>query len=205
MKRFYLSFVLAVVLSAAAVAQQPAPTAKLPTSSEGQSGNEVFGGFLYEPTDWGPAWQKFYGLNANYTRFFTRHWGAVADFDWTRNNASLVGDLDRGQPHNANTEAFRFGARYDFRNREHRVQPYAVFLAGGAHMSALVPYPGRQSPLVQKTWTGFTWAAGGGVDFRLSHHLGVRGQWDHTQLPWGTEKTDRTDWDRISAGAFWRW
>jgi opacity protein-like surface antigen len=205
MKRLYLSFVMAAVLCAIAAAQQPAPTAKLPAASDEFAKNEVFAGFVFQPTDWGPAWQRFYGLNVNYTRFLGEHWGAVADADWTRNNAALVGDLDRGEPHNANTEALRFGVRYNIFRRDHRVQPFGVVTAGGAHMSALLPYPTHQSDLVQKTWFGFTWAGGGGVDVRLTQHLGIRGQWDHTRVPWGTQGVDQSDWDRIIGGAFWRW
>lgn len=204
MKRVIQSILMVAVLSAIAAAQAPAPTAKMPETSEGNR-NMVYGGFVYEPTDWGPAWDKWYGLNFNYTRDVYKHFALVGDFDWIRNNGSNKGDIDHGVAHNADAYGFRAGPRYNVLSKKHRIQPYAEGLFGGAHMSALVPYPGRTSPLVQKTWFGFSWAVGGGVDFRLTNHLGIRGEWLHVRQPWGTEQTDASDWDRISFGASWRW
>ena len=206
MRRILLCVVILAALSMVGFAQAPTPTGKVPTEGESNP-NEVYGGFLWEPTDWGAAWQNYYGFDANYTRFLTRHWGAVADFDFTRSNASEAGDLDLGRPHNSHEFAYRFGPRYTILSRKHRFQPYAVGLIGGANFTALFPYPTHESPLQQKNWFGFTWAVGGGVDVRVTHHLGLRGEWDHTRVPWGSQylKSDTSDWDRITFGGFWRW
>ncbi len=204
--RRVVEFVLMIaILSAAAAGQAPAPTATAPSSGgTSEMNNQVYGGFLWEPTDWGAAWANFKGFDLNYTRDFGKRFGAVADFDRIRNNESQAGDLDRGNPHNATAYGYRFGPRYNIL-KSRRIQPYLVALFGGAHLSALLPYPGRQSPLVQKDFTGFSYAVGGGVDFRITHHIGARAQWDHTRVPWGTELTDASDWDRVTFGATWRW
>jgi opacity protein-like surface antigen len=205
MKQVTQSLLLLVLLSVIGAAQAPVPAAKFPHTGEGNN-NQIYGGFLFMPTDWGPAWQKYYGFDINYTRTIHRRFGAVLDYDFTRNNASLVGDLDRGQPHNSRQWAFRAGPRVNLLSGgHHRFEPYLVGLFGAAHFTALVPYPGRQSPLVQKDWFGFTWAVGGGMDVRVTKHFGVRGQWDTARVPWGTETTDASQWDRITGGATFRW
>ena len=133
-----------------AAAQAPAPMAKTPTV--GESGqNQVYGGFLYQPSDWGSASDKYYGFNVNYTHNFRKHWGGVVDFDWTRNNGSDVNDIDHGVAHNSKQYALRAGARYNLLTTR-RFQPYLVVLGGGAHLTTLVLYPTRSSPLVQKNW-----------------------------------------------------
>jgi len=204
MKRALQSVLLLCVLSVFGAAQAPTPTAKMPHAPGEDQNNQVYGGFLYQPTDWGPAWDKYYGVEVNYTRTFHRRWGGVFDFDWTKNDGSNIADLDRGISHNSTEWAFRGGPRYNLLvNR--RFQPYLVGLFGGAHFTSRVPYPGHNGPIVQKDWFGFTYGGGGGVDFKVTHHFGIRGQWDFTYVPWGTEKTDSSHWDRISFGGTYRW
>ena len=196
---------MVAALAVGAAAQEPVPTAKLPTNAVPDK-NQVYGGFQWQITDFeGDPWSKYFGFNANYTRtIFNKHFGVVADFDYARNNGSNVKDLDRGTGHNSDDYGFRFGPRYNILvNR--RFQPFVVALFGGAHFTTLIPYPQRTSPLVQKDWFGFSYALGGGLDYRINHHWGVRGQWDHVHEPWGTENTDAADWDRITIGATYRW
>lgn len=201
MRRVTQSVLVLVMLSVWAAAQAPAPTAKLPSPSEPDK-NEVFGGFVYEPTDWGPAWQTYYGFDVNYTRSLSKRFGAVADFDYYRNNDSLAGDLDHGQAHNSSAYGYRFGPRVNFvKNR--RFQPYGVFLLGGAHFTTLFPYPTHTSPLVQHDWSGFSWGGGVGLDARLTKHVGARAEWFHERLPWG-DASSTSDWERFSFGATFR-
>ena len=204
MKQVMQSLFVLALLSVIGAAQAPLPPGRLPNVGEANN-NQVYGGFLYQPTDWGQAWQKYYGFEFNYTRTIHRRFGAVLDFDFTRNNASALRDLDRGQAHNSRQWAFRGGPRFNVLTGNRRFQPYLVALFGGARLTALVPFPGAGDPLVQKNWLGFTWAAGGGLDVRLSKHFGVRGQWDTTHVPWGTDATDSSQWDRITGGATFRW
>jgi opacity protein-like surface antigen len=205
MKRFVLNSLMLAVLSLGAAAQEPSPTAKLPTAAQ-SGGNQVYGGFLIEPTDWGSNWSKYYGFNVNYTHTFKPRWGAVVDLDYARDNGSSPTDMDRGTSYNSHEFAYRVGPRYNLLVHR-RFQPYVVALFGGANFTSKVPYPTHAvtSPIVQKDWFGFTYTFGGGVDYRLTTHLGVRGQWDWAHVPWGTETTDSSEWDRISFGATWRW
>lgn len=205
MKRVFFNVLMIAVLSHVVAAQAPSPTAKLPESGQ-SGGNQVYGGFLVEPTDWGSEWSKYYGFDANFTHTFKPRWAAVVDFDYTRNNGSNPVDMDRGTAYNSHEFAYRVGPRYNIL-LHHRFQPYVVALFGGASFTSKVPYPTHTaaSPIVQKDWFGFTYAFGGGADYRLTKHLGVRGQWDWARVPWGTESTDSSQWDRITFGATWRW
>lgn len=207
MNRLITAALLLLCLIGACAAQEPTPTAKLPGGIEEGGKNQIFGGFLYMPTDWGPAWDKYYGFDVNYTRDIAHHFAAVADFDYFHNNGSNPGDIDHGIAHNSDGYGFRVGPRYNLfpQSTHHRFQPFLVGLIGYEHFTTLVPYPTRQSPVVQKYWQGFSWAVGGGMDLRLSKHTGVRGQWDTTRVPWGTETTDASQWDRISGGITLRW
>ena len=205
MKRVFVFTLMFVGLSLMAVAQEPAPTAKLPAAPE-PGKNQVYGGFIIEPTDWGASWSKYYGFDVNYTHSFTKRVGAVVDLDYLRNNGSTLNDLDRGTPHNSHEFAYRGGPRYNLLTH-HRFEPYIEALAGGANFTTKVPYPGHSaaSPILQKNWFGFTYALGGGADYHLTEHWGVRGEWLWTHVPWGTELTDASEWDRITFGATWRW
>lgn len=181
---------LALFFAVFAFAQEPTPAGKVPAGASAGNPNEAFVGFLWEPTDWGTT--KLYGFDANYTRFFAKRFAAVADFDYGR--ATNIT--------NAESYAFRFGPRYNFVKRTARVQPYIHFLVGGGHLTASVKYPGLPTN-VDKTWFGFTWAAGGGVDVRLTKHLGARFQGDWTKLPFGDH--DSSQWQRLAFGATWKW
>ncbi len=203
MKRFIQCAMVVAILSIVSAAQAPAPAAQAPAPSSEGNKNLVYGGFVYAPTDWGGAWTDFKGFDVNYSRDIVKHFAVVADFDWIRNNQSQAGDLDLGNPHDATAWSLGFGPRYNLLKRDHRVQPYVVALFGGAHLGALFPYPTHASPLAHTTWSGFTWSAGGGVDFRLTRHFGVRGEWLHVSEPWGDLST-HSDWDRISFGGSWR-
>lgn len=202
MKRFLQCVMVAALFSMICAAQAPAPTASAPSVSEGYQ-NTIYGGYQYTPTDWGGAWSNFNGIAIDYARDMTSHFAAVADFDWIRNNQSEAGDLDLGNAHDASAFGIRFGPRYNLLRKEHRIQPYVVGLFGVAHMTALFPYPTHASPLVHHTWSGFSYAAGGGVDLRFTRHFGVRGEWLHVGEPWGDE-SDNSQWDRVTFGGTWR-
>lgn len=205
MRRVIQSILILALLSAIAVAQAPGPAAKVPGSGESSEPNQVYGGFVYEPTDWGPAWDKYFGFDFNYTRDVYKKFAVIGDFEYIRNNGSNPLDLDHGTSHNSSAYMYTAGPRYNLLKKSHRLQPYMAALLGGSHFTTIVPYPGRTSPLVQKDWVGFTYAAGGGVDFRVTNHFGVRGEWLHQGVPWGTETTDHSDWDRITFGGTFRW
>lgn len=204
MKRVFQSLMIVAFLSMMCAAQAPAPTATAPTVSEGYQ-NTIYGGFQYTPTDWGGAWDTFNGFNIDYARDMGRHFAAVVDFDWIRNNQSEPGDLDLGNPHDANAYGIRFGPRYNLLRKPHRIQPFVEGLFGVAHMTALFPYPTHASPLVHHTWTGFSVAAGGGLDVRMTKHFGIRGEWLYLREPWSDPVAgDTSAWNRVTFGGTWR-
>lgn len=67
-----------------------------------------------------------------------------------------------------NTVTYLFGPRFSYRSHS-RVTPFAQVLAGGAHLSA----SGNGSA------NGFTYSAGGGVDFGITRRLAFRPQFDY--------------------------
>lgn len=186
--KLWLALVALVVsVAGTAIAQAPAPTAKV--STPGSSSSEVFVGYLFQPTDWGTT--KTNGIDANYTYFFTNRIGVVLDVDYAR----------AGETTNISSVTGRVGPRVNL-IKNSRIQPYVDFLVGGANLTADVRYPGF-SGLVDKSWHGLTWAGGGGIDFHLTHHLGARFQGDWTHLPYGNH--DSSDWQRLAFGATWKW
>jgi opacity protein-like surface antigen len=188
MRNRCLLLLFALFFAAVCFAQEPTPGGRVPTSTAGTNPNEVFLGFMWEPTDWGTA--HLDGFDANYTRFVGKRFAAVADFDYGKAPNTI----------NAESYAYRFGPRYNFLARTARVQPYVHLLVGDGHLTATVRYNGV---LTDKTWNGFTWAAGGGVDVKISKHWGARFQGDWTKVPYGDH--DSSQWQRLAFGATWKW
>ncbi|HEY3928664.1 MAG TPA: outer membrane beta-barrel protein [Candidatus Koribacter sp.] len=202
MKRLLIP-ALMVLASVVAFAQAPTPTAKLPESGEWGK-NLIYVGFAYEPTDFVPEWGSYKGIAVDYSRYIGKHISGVADFDWAKNNVTNPNGIDPGQAHNSSDYNLRFGPRVDVFKPTKRIRPYGTVLLGAGHFTSVIPVDYPPTSFRQSNWFGFTWAIGGGVDVRVTHHFGVRGEWLHTREPWGTGITDQADWDRISAGGFWR-
>lgn len=204
MKRILLFALLLVTFSALTAAQAPGPAAKI-SGAPGEWGkNQLYVGFAWEPTDFVSDWGSYKGIAVDYTRHLAKHISAVADFDWARNNVTDRDGLDPNLAHNSSDYNFRVGPRFDVLSRAHRLQPYGVFLFGGGHFTSVVPANYPPTMWHQANWFGFTWAAGGGVDVRITPRFGVRGEWLHTREPWGTGLKDQADWDRITFGGAWR-
>ena len=171
------------------LAQAPTPTAKVPGQGTPNQ-NEVFGGFMYEGSDWGPAY--LLGFDANYTRFFGRRFGAVLDFDY--------GGFHNGV--DGHSFEYRVGPRVNLIKNE-RIQPFVNFLIGGGHLNANVRTDITSGPIVNRNWSGFAWEAGGGIDFRLTHHLGARFQGNWSHLPYGNN--DSSQWQPLAFGVTYKW
>lgn len=171
------------------MAQAPTPTAKVPgPGTPGQ--NEIFAGYMFEMTDWGDT--KVNGFDANYTHFFGRRFGAVIDYDYGK--ASNITNISSNE--------IRVGPRFNL-IRSSRIQPFVEGLIGFGHLSADVRTNITSGPEINKTWTGVAYKAGGGIDFRLTHHLGARFQGDWSWLPYGNN--DKSQWQPIAFGVFYKW
>jgi hypothetical protein len=182
----FVVMLLLIAGSVSSIAQAPEPSGKVPQSRSRQEfgSNEIFVGFLYQPTDW---WLHHdlseKGLELSYTRLFSAHLGAVADFDYAKNSDQIA----------MSSYAFRFGPRVNILNADKRFVPYAQFLIGGGHLSV----GGRTTALA----SGFSYAGGGGVDARVTRHFGVNVQTDITRFP---STTNHSIWNRYAFGGVWR-
>jgi hypothetical protein len=112
--------------------------------------------------------------------------GLVADFGGYANTRSGIND---------DTMTYLFGPRFNWRHS--RLTPYAQFLFGGAY-----------------TWTpggtnqnGFAFAAGGGVDYQVSHFLAIKPiqvEYVMTELPSALGFSSNQNGLRYSAGVVLR-
>jgi hypothetical protein len=121
---------------------------------------EVFGGYSYVNNDFSLTSRNgMQGWNASATFDVARHFGLTADFS--------------GWIPSARVYSFLFGPQLSFKFQ--RVTPFAHVLFG----NTIVHYNGYLS-----SGSSVSYAAGGGVDFRLSRRLALRGQvdWLHTNF-----------------------
>lgn len=94
-----------------------------------------------------------------------------------------AGSTAGGAPVNVITEAFGPSYTLTLPSRSHNVSLFARGLFGEANGFHGV-YPGQGAPMSSSS--SLAAVAGGGVDIRLSHHLGLRlvqADWVRTQLP----------------------
>jgi hypothetical protein len=171
----------------------PAP-GKSPSPEESlQLGlNELSEAFVYQVTDLsglsaaGPTAESIHteGVEISYLRVLSNHFNAVGEFDFTR----------RSSPLKVNTFTFAFGPRMNLVRTNKRTVPFVQALIGLGHLSAATS-PGTASA------TGLSFAAGGGVDFRLSRYFGVRFQADAASVAAFNGSSIQP---RLSLGGFFR-
>src|SRR4051812_11558673 len=132
MKQILTLVVAIFAFSALASAQAPTPTGKMPSQSDSSGGkNELFGAFLYEPTDWwcytcvGAHGLSAKGVEFSYTRYFGDFIGAVADMDYAKNSDQIE----------LSNFGYRFGVRGNLLRRERMIVPFGHILVGGGHAS----------------------------------------------------------------------
>jgi len=155
---------------------------------------EVFGGYQYFHANSGfdvPGIDSFSmnGWNAAVSGFLNKHLGATADFAGVYGTPSVSGiGVD------TKLYTFLFGPVVRVPNST-RITPFAHALFGGGHASASVMGFGGSE-------TDFTWAAGGGLDFGLSHRFAIRPvQADFLQTRVGGESQNNF---RYSAGVVFK-
>lgn len=140
-----------------------------------QLGNrlEIFGGYSYMHRDMSmvaPSGVHGWNASANYRLY--RWFGVTADF-----SAFFPGIpccTASSSAEGARTDTFLFGPQVSLRRR--RFSPFARFLVGTTNI-----LPANNGALNLQVFTSdnsFTLAAGGGVDYSLTKHFGLRGQAD---------------------------
>lgn len=109
-----------------------------------------------------PETGNYSGWNAAATYFYLRPMGITADFAGYYGNLNYTG----GSTTSSSTYTMLFGPT--FSAKFGRVSPFVHFLFGveSVHLSFI-------------SGSGFAWATGGGIDYRLHKHLKIRlGQFD---------------------------
>ena len=166
----------------------------LSAAAQDSSRIDLFGGYSYVHTSPGIALSSF---NAN---------GGVGSVAINLNSwGSLVGEVGgihvskiNGTDVDANAETFLFGPKISF-FRSSTFTPFAQVLAGFAHSDAAFNNTAN-------SFNGFALAPGVGLDWNVTHHVGLRlGQVDYllTRLP---TSTNQVNWNnfRYSAGVVFR-
>ncbi|MGB0034421.1 MAG: outer membrane beta-barrel protein [Candidatus Acidiferrales bacterium] len=136
---------------------------------------EVGGGFQYRSFDT-PLSNRLnmagWFVTANYN--VNRWLGVAAQFDGTRS--------DKGPNGTWNDYGFMFGPQiYPFGH--HTVTPFFHVLLGGSHVNVSFPAdPINELPALTETDSAFSFEGGGGVDWTITKHFGVRlGELDYEQ------------------------
>jgi opacity protein-like surface antigen len=171
-----------------------------------QSGDhgEVFGGYSYINKDFTLTLPTggLTGWNASVTLKVARHAGIVADFSGYYPGYTY-GCGGCGQ--SAKIHSFLFGPQASF--TVGRVTPFARFLIGDSHVHTAADGIPNLGTFTSNN--SFTYGAGGGVDFRLTHRFALRGQVDWLHNQFQTVDDQRIQFEtrnvaRISTGIVFR-
>jgi opacity protein-like surface antigen len=167
----------------------------LSAAAQDSSRIDLFGGYSYVHTSPGIALSSF---NAN---------GGVGSVAVNLNSwASIVGEVGgihvssiHGTDVDANALTFLAGPKISFFRRA-PLTPFVQVLAGFAHSDAAF------NTVSTSSFNGFALAPGVGLDWNVTHHVGLRlGQVDYllTRLP---SSTNQVNWNnfRYSAGVVFR-
>jgi hypothetical protein len=177
---------------------------------------EVFLGYSHFGADsTQTAGNRMVGLNGGSFAFaynLNHYVGLVADFGGYGANQLQLTGTGANQPLVAKASGtaytYLFGPRFSFR-RDSRVSPFVQVLAGGAHAGAVTlsncvgtactPLP---------TQTSFALMGGGGLDFRVTHHIFIRAiqaEYMMTRFASTTSAANTTQNDfRLSSGLVFR-
>jgi opacity protein-like surface antigen len=113
------------------------------------------------------------GWNASLSGFFNRYIGVTGEFAGTYGTPKIevpqVGSIGI----NTHLYTFMFGPVVRAANKG-PVQPFAHVLFGGARVAGSVGIPGIGGLSISESDTGFAWAAGGGVDFKVLPLISIR-------------------------------
>jgi len=123
------------------------------------------------------------------------HFSAVADV-----GVQHAGNIN-GSGVDLTLTSYVFGPRYDLLNSE-RVHPFGEALVGGAHASGSFS---SSSLSASGSANSFAAVAGGGLDFDLTEHIGVRAfEADYFFTKFANGSNDHQNNLRIAAGIYFR-
>ena len=149
---------------------------------------EVFGGYQYFHASTGNGGPSFSlnGWDASLSGYFNHYLGITGDFSGTY-----------GSPFGVSAHLYTYMFGPELRAANHSpLQPYAHVLFGGSHISGSVSGIGSASD------SGFAWAAGGGIDYKVMPVVAIRlGQFDFLQTHLGNDSQNNF---RYSAGVVLR-
>jgi opacity protein-like surface antigen len=137
------------------------------------------------------------GWDASLSGYFGRYLGFTADFAGTYGAPKVVIPQIGQIGLNTDLYTFMFGPELRAANKS-PFQPFAHALFGAAHVKGAVSVSGVGGVSISDSNTGFAWAAGGGLDFKLLPLIGLRlGQFDYVQTRIGGNNQNNF---RYSAG-----
>ena len=114
-----------------------------------------------------------YGLEANVTRYFSKHVGLSGDFSgyYRRANARIADTLFKAD----HSIYYVMGGPKVKLLNEHRANVFFHALAGAAHTSVSYRENSNTNPITAKdSSTRFAFALGGGIDLRISKRISAR-------------------------------
>lgn len=167
---------------------------------------EIFGGYQFVHANSGVQIGGFdnfslNGWNASLSGYFGHYLGITADFSGTYGTPKVTVPQIGQIGVNTHLYTFMFGPVLRAANPS-PFQPFAHVLLGGARVTGSVSVPGAGGISVSDSDTGFVWAAGGGLDYKLLPLIGVRlGQLDFVQTRIGGDSQNNF---RYSAGVVLR-
>jgi opacity protein-like surface antigen len=113
------------------------------------------------------------GWDASLSGYFGRYLGFTADFAGTYGTPKTVVPQIGRIGVNTDLYTFMFGPELRAANKS-PFQPFAHALFGAAHVKGAVSVSGVGGVSISDSNTGFAWAAGGGLDFKLLPLIGLR-------------------------------
>jgi opacity protein-like surface antigen len=166
--------------------------------------------FKYE-LEGGYTYRSYYPPSA--ARFGMNGWNATLDYNW-KHWMGFVADAtgtykDQGAFGKSSIYTLMVGPRVHPFGHRHRLTPFGQFLIGAGYDRQQIPNNGGFNPKTN-TSTAYVWAAGGGIDVRVTKRWAVRAfEYDY-------EKTHFSDFlkivanpsesnRRITVGIIFRW
>jgi Outer membrane protein beta-barrel domain len=179
-----LGCAIAAAAQAAAPASTPPSALEVTLAYSADRTNGVVGGSF---------WMQ--GARAEANAQFARHVSVVAEL--AGEHAGSINSAGES----LSLVSYLFGPRYTFTPRSRSVL-FGQFLVGGVHgFDALFPQPSGSTV----TPDAFAFAAGGGINLRLSRRFALRAiQADYFQTQLPNDGNDRQNHFRISAGLVFR-
>lgn len=138
---------------------------------------EVFGGYQFVRANSGVQVSgidnfALNGWDASLSGYFNRYIGITGDFAGTYGTPKVLVTPVSDIGVNTHLYTFMFGPVVRAANNS-PFQPFAHVLFGGAHVSGSVKVPDLGFSISDSD-TGFAWAAGGGLDFKVLPLIGIR-------------------------------